>query len=318
MNNFHTTLPNRTEGAFITDGGLETFLIFNENIELPYFASFPLLSADGTRVTLAKYYKTYADLAIKNDLGFIFESPTWRANPDWASQLGYDKSALANINSDAIAFMKSIRNEYANPANFLVSGCIGPRGDGYFISQKMTSEQADSYHNEQIEVFSQSDADLINAMTMTYPEEAIGITLSAKRNNIPVVISFTTETDGKLPNGMSIEQAIKTVDQATESGPIYYAINCSHPSHFATLLNTNQSWAKRIQCIRSNASCLSHEELDQCDHLEEGDPVDFGLQHQHLAHSLSSLNVFGGCCGTSTKHIEQLVKSCRNLFVQPQ
>lgn len=318
MSNYQRVLPNQSEDIYVTDGGLETTLVFNEKMELPCFASFPLVESKEGQALLKKYYRQYADIATAYNSGFIFESPTWRANRDWGNELGFDVASLAQVNRDAIALMYSLRLEYGNPANFLVSGCIGPRGDGYVIGKKMSAHQADSYHRQQIDVLAQAGADLVTAMTMTYPEEAIGIVHAAKRANVPVVISFTTETDGKLPNGMSIEQAITLVDEATDNGPIYYAINCAHPSHFATSLKLEERWTQRIQGIRANASCMSHEELDSCEHLDEGDPIDFGVRHQQLFQTFSSLNVFGGCCGTSVNHIQQIAYSCRGSFGNPR
>ncbi|MGL5793095.1 MAG: homocysteine S-methyltransferase family protein, partial [Waterburya sp.] len=186
--------------------------------------------------------------------------------------------------------------------------CIGPRGDGYQPAELMSEIEAQYYHTEQIEVFSQSNVDLVTAMTMNYVEEAIGISRAAQQANIPVVISFTVETDGKLPTGQTLKDAIAQVDHATNSAPIYYMINCAHPLHFAHVLYSGGDWLDRIKAIRANASIKSHAELDEAEELDDGNPVEFGIQYQKLQTLLPNLNIFGGCCGTDIRHIEEICK----------
>lgn len=248
----------------LTDGGLETDLLFNKEIDLPHFAAFPLVENPKHVKTLKNYYREYLNIAKKNNAGFILESPTWRANPDWAYKLGYSEKDLIKVNQEAISQLNDLKNEYSNSiSNIFISGQLGPRGDGYAIHDTMSIAEASGYHGLQIKAFKKSGVDLVSAITMTYVNESIGIVQEAKNNNIPVVISFTVETDGNLPSGETLEDAITKVDEATNGYPLYYMINCAHPTHFINKIEKDTQWKSRIQGIRANASCKSHAELDE-------------------------------------------------------
>jgi S-methylmethionine-dependent homocysteine/selenocysteine methylase len=166
----------------------------------------------------------------------------------------------------------------------------------------MTSTEAANYHSAQIGVFSNTDADMVTAITMNYVEEAIGIAQSAKSHGMPVAISFTT--------GQSLGEAIQNVDNATGNAAAYYMINCAQPSHFEGVLATNQRWPERIRGLRANASRKSHAELNESAELDEGNPAELGLEHRRLLERLKNLNVFGGCCGTDHRHVEEICRAC--------
>ena len=173
----------------------------------------------------------------------------------------------------------------------------------------MTEEEAERYHKVQIETFSATNTDMVTAITMTYFEEAVGITRAAKSLGMPVVISFTVETDGKLPSGQSLKDAIQKVDEATSNYPAYYMINCAHPTHFENVLVENEPWLHRLRGLRANASTLSHAELDEAEDLDDGSPSELSSQYKELRNKLSNLNVLGGCCGTDHRHIEEIIKA---------
>jgi len=295
---------------FITDGGLETTLIFHEGVELPQFAAFVLLQNDEGRETLGKYFQTYASIANEHEVGFILESPTWRASSKWGKLLGYSVDSLENINREAIKLLTIVRNDNeCDKTKIVISGCIGPAGDGYVIEEKMSIDQAEEYHFPQISTFSKTEADLVSAYTMNYVEEAIGIVRAAQSVKIPVVIGFTVETDGKLPSGQTIKDAINAVDEATNNYTTYYMINCAHPTHFQGALNGDESWKQRIRAVRANASTRSHAELDEAEVLDDGNPSELGRQYRELKAQLSKLNVLGGCCGTDHRHVEAICKA---------
>jgi S-methylmethionine-dependent homocysteine/selenocysteine methylase len=298
-------LPHTTSALFLTDGGLETTLVFLKGFDLPCFAAFDLLKNEEGYNELKAYYRSYLAIAESMEMNFILESPTWRANPDWIETIGYPKSSISEINSKAIQLLVDVKKEFEHRINtILISGCVGPRGDGYTPQNKMTVEDAQKYHSIQIDILSQTPVDLISAITMNYVEEAIGITLAANANNLHTVISFTLETDGKLPSGMGLREAIAQVDQATENPPIYYMLNCAHPTHFFDELQKGDTtWTSRIKAIRANASCKSHSELDEATELDRGNPLQLGLEHKKLKETFSHLNVFGGCCGTDQEHV---------------
>ena len=311
MNTTANSVTQTLNRVFLTDGGIETTLIFKEGFDLPYFAAFDLLKSRKGREALKRYYEPYAALAVSSKTGFILESPTWRASSDWAKKIGYSREQLATANREAINLLHEIRGEFHVPSSpFLVSGCIGPRGDGYQVTNAMSPQEACDYHLEQIKTFSQCQVDMISAITMTYPEEALGIVLAAQSVNLPVVISFTTETDGRLPDGTTLKDAIETVDKATNNGPVYYMINCAHPDHFTQALEENASWARRIHGVRANASRKSHAELDESAELDSGNPEEFGKLYQEIRQRFPQFNVLGGCCGTDHRHLGHISQHC--------
>ena len=315
MPKYRHALPQLNGDLYLTDGGIETTLIFHDGLELPHFAAFDLLKDGEGRETLKRYFRTHASIAKAYGVGFILESATWRASADWAALLGYSPDELAEANRRSIALLEEVRAEFEgeledDKTKMVISGCVGPRGDGYDPGALMTPGEAEAYHDEQIATFSRTEADMITAITMTNPPEAIGITRSAQSVGMPVVIAFTVETDGRLPTGQSLKEAIETVDAATGKGPAYYMINCAHPTHYDTTLATGEDWVQRIRGLRSNASAMSHAELDEAEELDDGDPVELGRQHGALKGRLSHINVFGGCCGTDHRHVEETCKAC--------
>lgn len=310
MARHRNALPQLGGTPFVTDGGLETTLVFHDGMELPHFSSIVLLKSEAGRRRLREYFRLYTAIAAKHGAGFVFESPTWRASADWGEKLGLSSMELAESNRAAIALLAGFREEATNvPGAMVVSGCIGPRGDGYSPSRRMSADAAERYHRQQIDVFHDTDADMVSAFTMNYTEEAIGISRAAQKAGIPAVISFTVETDGRLPTGESLENAIASVDSATDRGPAYYMINCAHPTHFLHLLGEGAPWHDRIRGIRANSSTRSHAELDEATQLDEGDPDELGDKYRALRKRLANLTVLGGCCGTDHRHVAAICEA---------
>ena len=315
MNTYRMGLPQLGGGLYLTDGGIETTLIFHEGLDLPDFAAFHLLRSAAGEAALRKYFRTYAEIAQRFGTGLILESATWRSNPDWGSRLGYSAQELGDINRWAIQMLEEIREEYESEQTpVVISGCLGPRGDGYVPGDVMSAVEAEAYHREQVETFAGSRADLVTAITMNYVEEAVGIARAAQQANMPVVLSFTVETDGNLPTGQSLKSAIQQVDEVTGRYPAYYMINCAHPTHFEHILAEGGQWLDRLRGLRANASKRSHTELNEAPDLDMGNPVELGKQHARLRKRLSCLNVMGGCCGTDHRHVEQIAEVCLPLF----
>jgi S-methylmethionine-dependent homocysteine/selenocysteine methylase len=315
MAKYRKNLPQLSNNLFLTDGGLETTLIFREGIDLPEFAAFNLLRYEEGYRALQKYFYNHVKIARENQVGFILESATWRANPDWGIKLGYSQAALTQMNRKAIAMLHDLRQEYETEQSpMVISGCVGPRGDGYIPSDAMTVNEAANYHRTQIEIFCDADADLVTAITMNYVEEAIGIVLVAQSIGMPVAISFTVETDGKLPTGQTLKEAITQVDSATNNAPAYYMINCAHPTHFAGALVAGEPWLERIRGIRANASTKSHAELNESETLDDGNPEELGSQYRELRERFPQITVLGGCCGTDNRHVEAICQACLPVF----
>jgi S-methylmethionine-dependent homocysteine/selenocysteine methylase len=285
----------------VTDGGMETVLVHHRGIELPCFASFPLLSSAEGAEELRRYYEPFVELAAARGLPAILDTPTWRANADWGARLGYGTDDLAEINRRGAALLEEIRRHAAAPV--VISGCLGPRDDAYRPAALMSADEAERYHSAQVETLSGTSADLITALTLTYPEEAIGIVRAARRREMPVVIAFTVETDGRLPGGAMLGAAIEQVDAETDGEAAYFMINCAHPTHFAEALEDEGSWVARLGGLRVNASRKSHAELDEAEELDEGDPRELAERHRELRPRLPNVNVVGGCCGTDHRHV---------------
>ncbi len=310
MGKYWDVLPQLSDDLFITDGGIETTLIYHEGLELPYFAAIDLMKNNSGEAALRKYFHAYTDVATEYDIGCVLESATWRASADWGEKLGFSSPEFAALNRRAITELREIRREHEHTkTRVVVSGCIGPRGDGYNPATFMTEAEAARYHAMQAEAFREAGADLVTGITMTYTAEAIGIARAAKAVDLPVVLSFTVETDGKLPTGQTLKDAIAQVDAATEASPAYYMINCAHPTHFAGALATGEPWLARIRGIRANASAKSHAELDQATELDTGNPQELARQYQELRDKLPNLNVVGGCCGTDHRHVDAICRA---------
>jgi S-methylmethionine-dependent homocysteine/selenocysteine methylase len=299
------SLPQLDGGLFLTDGGLETTLIFHRGIELPQFAAFVLLDdVDGER-TLREYYEPYFALAAEHEAGLILETPTWRASPRWAAALGYSATQLDRLNRRAVELLAEMRDSHASRVRgpIMITGVVGPQDDGYNPSELISAADAERYHATQIASFAGTAADFVTVLTMTYAEEPIGITRAAAAAGLPVVISFTLGTDGHLPSGPPLAEGIERVDAETDGGPAYFMINCAHPVHFESVLDPEAPWAARICGVLANASIKSHAELDQAEELDDGDPEDLGERYAALAEKLPNLNVLGGCCGTDDRHV---------------
>ena len=299
-------LPQLHGTKFVTDGGMETDLIFHHGVDLPDFAAFPLLDTAGGRALLTQYYDGYATIAHQASAGLMLEAPTWRANPDWGARLDYSAADLARVNTAAIALLAGLRERYTATLNIgtvLVSGMVGPRGDGYAGSLPDPQEAA-SYHGPQLEAFAAAGADLATALTLTDVPEAIGVVQAARAAGLPIAISFTVETDGRLPSGPTIADAITTVDAT--AAPDYYLINCAHPTHIRAGLGPPGPWIDRIIGTRANASLKSHAELDDAEDLDEGDVATLASAQADLTAALPALTILGGCCGTDHRHVAAL------------
>jgi S-methylmethionine-dependent homocysteine/selenocysteine methylase len=291
---------------FIADGGLETVLIFLDGIDLPDFASFPLLDTEGGRDALTSYYETYVAIAARHERGVVLDTPTWRASLDWGARLGYGPDRLVEINCRAVALVRDVAGRHPG-TDVVVNGAVGPRGDGYVVHAAMSVGEATRFHGLQARAFAEAGADMMTGVTMTYVEEAVGITRAAVDAGIPVAVSFTVETDGRLPSGQSLGDAISRVDDITTGAPSYFLVNCAHPTHFHEILEqgAGSEWLGRVKGVRANASTMSHAELDIATELDRGDIVDLAGWY-HRLHRLIDLRVVGGCCGTDHEHIDAI------------
>lgn len=304
-------LPTTDQRLYLTDGGLETTMIFQKGIELPCFASIELMRTFAGRAELRDYYDPFVAIARATGHGLILDTPTWRASPDWQLKIGFpDLVTMAEANAASVRFLDDLRNRNETPdCPMLISGVIGPRGDGYQPNNAMTAHQAEAYHTWQIRVLAKAGIDLLSAFTLSTVNEATGIARAAAEIDCPTVLSFTIETDGRLPSGVPLSDAIRAVDHATARSPLYYMINCAHPDHIAKAINGDPAWQDRIGGLRTNASRCSHAELDECLELDDGNPVELGTQMADLCSAFPNIGVMGGCCGTDHRHIAEIARA---------
>jgi S-methylmethionine-dependent homocysteine/selenocysteine methylase len=304
-------LPQLGNGLFLSDGGIETFLVFQEGIELPQMAAYTLLATDAGTGRLRSYFEHFLKIAAEFGTGFVLESPTWRANPDWAARVGTSPRDLVALNRRAIDLLVALREEYADRvAPMVISGCVGPRADAYRPEEIMSEADAAQYHATQIGAFHGTAADMVTGVTITNVPEAIGIVRAAQDAGLPVVISFTVETDGTLPTGPTLAEAIERVDATTDQGPAYYMVNCAHPTHVEPALTREGDWTERLRGLRANASSKSHAELDEAPELHRGDPAQLGSEYRSIRDRFPHLNVLGGCCGTDHHHVRAIAQAC--------
>ncbi|HXT91645.1 MAG TPA: homocysteine S-methyltransferase family protein [Trebonia sp.] len=304
---YRNALPQLADMVFLTDSGLETDLIFNEGFDLPEFAAFVLVDDTRGTTALEAYFRRHVDIAVQHSCGVILEAPTWRASRDWGARIGYPAAELRRVNESAVELLAEVRGHYRDAAStpVVVSGSIGPRADAYHPTARMSEDEAANYHTEQIEILAATEVDLVHAMTITYAAEAIGIARAAARSGVPAVISFTTETDGRLPDGTTLAAAVAAVDTATGGSPVYYGVNCAHPSHFESALPGGTIGA-RVRSVRANASRKSHAELDESPDLDAGDPRELASDYVRLRAQHPSISILGGCCGTDARHVQAI------------
>lgn len=310
MTRYRNRLPQSDGALLLTDSGLETTLIFHEGLDLPCFAAYPLLGTAEGRAVLAKYYRRHLAIAADFATGFLLEAPTWRASRDWGHQLGHEPAPLARFNREAIAFLADLRGEARTDRPIVISGNIGPRGDGYQPDRAMTAAEAEAYHGEQIGWLTETDADMVSAFTLSTVNEGVGVIRAASTRGMPSVVSYTVETDGTLPDGTALSDAIRRTDAQTGGAAAYFMVNCAHPDHFRHALAGGNGWLKRIGGIRANASRQSHAELDAADTLDDGNPSELGRAYADLGQLLPNLSVLGGCCGTDHRHVEAMAQHC--------
>lgn len=310
MARYRNQLPQMAGDLFLVYAGMETDLLFNQGIDLPGFASYPLLETESGQQILSQYLAQSIDLGHANGIGVILESPTWVANRDRGADIGYTPEVLKIRNIQAIELMASVRDLKGDLPTVL-SANIGPRSDAYAPAEQMTAQDAESYHTEQIETLASTDVDVISGYTLAYPEEAIGMVRAARKFELPVIIAFTVETDGCLPTGARLGEAIEAVDKATDGYASYFMVNCAHTDHFIDVL-VDEGWVHRLKGIVANASRCSHAELDEATELDAGDPQEFGRQLAALYATHPSINILGGCCGTDMLHMGEIAKAIRS------
>lgn len=301
-------LPQLNGHAMTCGGGFETWLQYVDGFKLRHFCAFELINDERGLECLKDYHRRLVEAAVENGFGVINEGLHYRASRDWGELIGFSRAALEEINIRGIEFYKDFAREYqSDETPMIVGGVIGPRGDAYNVGRTPDAAEAEDYHSEQILTFKKAGADLVTAATFSSVEEATGLARAARAADMPVVISFFVAKGGKLKGGETLEEAIASVDAATDKAPVYYMINCTHPTEFeAGLIDGN--WSKRLGGFMPNAVAMETLDLCKLGHLEDGDPAELGGQMASLARRFPHINVWGGCCGTDGRHIGQIAR----------
>ncbi|MDD9878911.1 MAG: homocysteine S-methyltransferase family protein [Magnetovibrio sp.] len=293
-----------TPTPFLTDGGFETWMFFVDGFEAPEFSALMLMDDAEARAAMRDNFDRYLAIAADAGTGFVLDTATWRGCISWTAKLDTTAGDLLRLSRDAVAFAVETRDAWSPRVQpIVVNGVIGPVGDGYDATTAPDAASAEALHTPQIKTMVDAGAEMISAITMTNTAEAIGVVRAARDAGAPVVISFTVETDGRLPSGETLADAIARTDAATGGEPLYYMVNCAHPDHFRGAMETGEDWLSRIGGLRANASRMSHEELDNSETLDDGNPVEFGQLHAEMTPLFPNLRVVGGCCGTDHRHV---------------
>jgi len=301
MSRYRKRLPQLGNSLFLTDGGLEHALTFDDGVEVPGFITFDLLRHGPGRALLRRYFADYAEIACVHGVGAVLESPTVRANTDWGANLGYDARALAQANRKAIGLLLEIREAFeSDGTQIVISGNVGPRANTYHQSSRMAAYQAAQYHAPQVRTLSQTAADMISASGMTYADEAVGIALVAAAYAMPVAISFRLRGDGRLPSGETLAEAIGRVDCEAPHTRAYYMIECAEPAQFAAVIGSGRGWPERIRGLRLVARSRS----------DIADATRLGMQFRTLRAERPHLALVG----TSPDGVEAM---CRAMSEQP-
>lgn len=319
----HSVASALEQHTFLTFGGNETYLLFLQGYPLREFCAFEVTQDEPAWLAMEReLLGPIADAAAESGLGLIADCFVWRASPDYVSRLGFGAQGVGEVNARAVArtrrFIEDWRaaKESRRSCPVLVSGDVGPRGDGYALGDggAIGVEAAYDYHAPQIEALAKAGVDLVVALTMTSKSETVGLLRAAARAGLPVVVSPTLETDGRLPDGSGLGELVDGVDGATGGQPVGYMVNCVHPTHVTPALRVaadgDAPWLARLKGLRANASTKSHAELDDSTELDRGDPSRLAREIEALRRDYS-LSIVGGCCGTDAAHLRAIAEACR-------
>jgi S-methylmethionine-dependent homocysteine/selenocysteine methylase len=308
--------------TFLTFGGGETYLLFQQGFPLREFCSFEVVRDEAAFERMAReLLRPIVDAATAGGYGVLTDCFLWRASPDYLAKLGYGPGELRRFNHEGVALLRRFLLDAAAKAGGRIGPLVlaadpGPRGDGYALKpgQALDAAAARAYHTPQLAAIAETDAAVVVALTMTNVPEAVGFGLAARDHGLPLIVSPTVETDGTLPDGTPLGDFITQVDDALGGDPVFYMVNCAHPAHLEPTLERakqrGEPWLGRFRGFRSNASAKSHQELDDSTEIDRGDVADLARRVAAMR-TRYDLWVVGGCCGTDAEHLESIAVACR-------
>ncbi len=308
MTHHDETPPRRPGLSWLTEGGIETEIMYKWGHDMPHFAMFPLLERAAAAADIRGMYRRYLDVAARHGFAALIGGFDYRASPDWGALLGYSDEGLAEANLRSIDFLRGLAREYRDGLpDARIAGYVGPRGDAYSLNRTITEDEAAEYHAVQLATLKRAGVDLAWAVTFNNPAEARGVVRAAREIGVPLALSFSLTSSSRLASGQTLAEAVQSVDAASDGYPAFYALNCSHPLEFEPAL-TPGAWQDRLRCIRPNAARIDKIALCKLGHLEEGDPHELGRQMADVARRFPQMDIWGGCCGTCESHLEEIAR----------
>ena len=266
-----------------------------------------LMIYDGPgRAALTSVYREYVSIAQKAGVPMVICTPTWRANPERISAAGITR----DVNGDAVAFLKQLRNRWMNRrSNLFIGGLVGCKNDCYKPEEGMSTSAAEAFHLAQVHRLADEGVDFLLAATLPAVDEACGIALAMQTTGIPYIISFVINRRGHILDGQSLEHAFKKIDTVCSRPPLGYMINCAYPSFLQTGRLPRKALARLIG-FQANASSFDHSELDGSERLQ-ADAVDDWGNRMIFLNRRHGIKILGGCCGTGPAHLKFLIHRFR-------
>lgn len=264
-----------------------------------------LVYSEQGRKALTELWNGYLSVARRYKLPFVATTPTRRANRERISRSCFSE----NIVKDNVQFLRSIQE--ASGIEMYVGALLGCKGDAYTGEGALSEQEAYHFHQWTTARFAEAGVDFLYAGIMPSLPEAVGLAKAADETKLPYIISFTIQADGRLIDGTPISEAICSIDEKTDNKPVCYMANCVHPRILFQALswpfNRTEVVRFRFRGIQANTSPLSYAELDGSKDLKCSEPEVFAEEMLRLG-SISSIQIWGGCCGTDDRHMECLAR----------
>ena len=263
---------------------------------------------------LDKIYNQYISVAYKFNLPILILTPTWRANKERLELAGFKDK---NVNADCVKFLFDIRNKYGEFASKILIGApMACKGDAYNPEEALLSDEAYNFHKFQVKKLSEAGVDFLLGSTLPASSEALGMAKAMAESNIVYILSFVIHPNGKLLDGTSLNETISVIDNSVSPKPIYYMLNCVHPTHCMSAinneLNNTEVIRTRLKGLQANGSAMSPEELELLEKTSSQSPSIWGKKMIDL-YLNSNLKILGGCCGTNHHHIKSIARIFRKI-----
>lgn len=298
-----------TEGAVVERLRREFNVKLNQHID----HSGLIYDLQGRRI-LRKIYKQYIDIVQKSNFPMIVFTPTRRSNPERLEMAGLSDT---DVNGDCVRFLMETRSEYEEYSKrIFIGGLMGCKGDAYKAEEALSAEEALFFHQEQANALANAGVDFLCGTTLPALSEALGLARAMALTGKPYVLSFVIRANGTILDGNSLHETIVRIDQSVSHRPLFYAVNCVHPSvlmqSFSNQENCTNIVKQRLIGIQANTSSKSPEELDGSDKLASDD-IENIVQEMVCLHHNYQIKILGGCCGTDDRHIQGLVNALTSV-----